>query len=157
MLTGSVAMSYYAQPRMTRDIDIVVALHPTHAEGMSRLFGAGYYISQEAVNDAIRRGSMFNIIHLESVIKVDMIVLGKTPFDDSEFGRRLNVTLGDFETTIISREDLVLAKLLWAKDSGSELQLRDVRNLLMGACDKTYLQWWAAELGVKDVLDDLLK
>ena len=156
MLTGSVAMSYYAQPRMTRDVDIVVALHPAHAEGILRLFGAEYYVSPDAVSDAIRRRSMFNIIHLESVIKVDMIVLGKTPFDDCEFGRRLNVTIGDFETTIITREDLVLSKLLWAKDSSSELQLRDVRNLLMGECDQTYLQYWAAELGLKNVLDDLL-
>jgi hypothetical protein len=157
MLTGSVAMSYYAQPRMTRDIDIVVALERRHSEGISRLFEGEYYVSRDAISDAILHRSMFNIIHLESVIKVDMIVLGESPFADSEFGRRLNVSLGDFETTIISLEDLVLSKLMWAKDSGSEMQFKDVRNLLlMGSYDRAYVQRWAIELGVKALLDSVL-
>src|SRR5688572_8277337 len=88
MLTGSVAMSYYAKPRMTRDIDIVVALERSHAERISALFESDYYVAPEAVSDAIRRRSMFNIIHFESVIKVDFIVLVNTPFGRSGFDRR---------------------------------------------------------------------
>ena len=156
MLTGSVAMSYYATPRMTRDIDIVVALQPLDIERIAILFGADYYVSQEAVAEAVRRKSMFNIIHFESVIKVDCIVLTQTPFAVSEFGRRRNLTIGDFQTTIISREDLILSKLLWAKDSGSEMQLRDVRNLLAAECDLDYVRKWAEELAVQEKLDSLL-
>jgi hypothetical protein len=63
MLTGSVAMSYYAQPRMTRDIDIVVPLERAHAEKILTLFASDYYVPMEAVSEAIRRRSMFNIIH----------------------------------------------------------------------------------------------
>ena len=156
MLTGSVAMSYYATPRMTRDIDIIVALDRSHIEKISNLFGSDYYVSQEAVTDAIRRKSMFNVIHFESVIKVDFIVLTNTPFAVSEFGRRSPLNLGDFQTTIISREDLILSKLVWAKDSGSEMQLRDVRNLLGRDCDLDYLRTWAEELTVKETLESLL-
>src|SRR5213593_2044414 len=75
MLTGSVAMNYYAQPRMTRDIDLVVALNPLDAETVMRLFEQDYYVSPEAVARAIADRSIFNIIHHESVIKVDCIVL----------------------------------------------------------------------------------
>lgn len=156
MLTGSVAMSYYATPRMTRDIDIVVALEPGHAERIVTLFGSDYYVSQEAVAEAIQRKSMFNIIHFESVIKVDFIVLMNTPFGLSEFGRRSNLSLGDFQTTIISREDLILSKLVWAKDSRSEMQLRDVRNLLATDCDLDYLRRWAEDLNVMESLESLL-
>jgi len=156
MLTGSVAMSYYATPRMTRDIDIVVALEREHIEKVSTLFGSAYYVSEEGVADAIRRKSMFNIIHFESVIKVDLIVLRNTPFALSSFGRRRNLVLGSFQTTIISREDLILSKLAWAKDSGSEMQLRDVRNLLAAGSDMDYLRRWAEDLSVNETLESLL-
>jgi len=157
MLTGSVAMSYYAKPRMTRDIDIVVALEPNHAEKISALFASDYYVSPEAVSDAIRRKSMFNLIHFASVIKVDFIVLANTPFGRACFDRRSDLNVETFQTTIITREDLVLSKLLWAKDSGSETQLGDVQNLLAGDCDLTYVRTWAGALGVKEILEGLLK
>jgi hypothetical protein len=156
MLTGSVALSYYAMPRMTRDIDIVVALERGDATKISQLFGAEYYVAEEAVTDAIRRRSMFNIIHFESVIKVDFILHKKTPFAISAFTRRTNLTLDDFQTSVISREDLILSKLSWAKDSGSEMQLRDVRNLLSAGCDFEYLRQWARDLSVTETLESLL-
>jgi hypothetical protein len=155
MLTGSVALSYYAMPRMTRDIDIVVALELRDVAKIFALFGAEYYIAEEAVTDAIRRGSMFNVIHFESVIKVDFILLKKTPFASSAFARRANLVLNDFQTNVISREDLILSKLVWAKDSGSEMQLRDVRNLLSADCDLDYLQRWAKDLSVNETLESL--
>ena len=124
MLTGSVAMSYYAQPRMTRGIDIVVALRSEHVEKVSSLFETEYYVSSQAVLEAVQRHSMFNIVHFESLIKVDFIVSSGTAFAQEEFGRRLKLVVGDFETTIVSREDLILSKLRWAKESQSEMQLR---------------------------------
>jgi hypothetical protein len=157
MLTGSVAMSYYATPRMTRDIDIVVALEHGHVQNIFDLFESDYYVSEEAVTDAVQRKSMFNIVHFESVIKVDFIVLRNTPFGISAFGRRKDLLLGDFQTSIISREDLILSKLVWAKDSGSELQMRDVRNLLSAGCDIEYLRHWAEDLSVKETLESLLE
>jgi hypothetical protein len=115
-----------------------------------------YSLSREAVFDAIRRGSMFNVIHLESVIKVDLMVLANTSFARSEFGRRSTVSIGDFVTTIISREDLILSKLLWAKDSGSETQTRDVRNLMSGPCNREYLRKWAEDLNITETMEGIL-
>ena len=74
MLTGSMAMNYYAQPRMTRDIDLVVALAARDTDTIVRLFHPDYYVSREAVSEPIAHESLFNLIHQESVIKVDCIV-----------------------------------------------------------------------------------
>ena len=80
MLTGSMAMNYYAQPRMTRDIDVVVALMPQHTDTVVRLFTPGYYVSRDAVSSSIAHESLFNLIHQESVIKVDCIVRKSSPY-----------------------------------------------------------------------------
>ncbi|MGI8565976.1 MAG: hypothetical protein ACR2LZ_05775 [Pyrinomonadaceae bacterium] len=129
MLTGSLAMNYYAQPRMTRDIDVVVRLEPQDADVIVRLFGSDYYVAREAVNGAIARASVFNLIHQESIIKVDCIVRKDSDYRRLEFTRRSAVTIQNFTTWIVSKEDLIISKLHWSRDSRSELQLRDVRSL----------------------------
>ncbi len=157
MLTGSVAMNYYAQPRMTRDIDLVVALTGADAEGVVRLFEADFYIDPETVALAIARRTMFNLIHLDSVIKVDFIVRKDDPYRLEEFARRQEILIKDFHTWIVSREDLILSKLVWAKDSGSEIQLKDARNLLVRECDTGYLRSRAGLLSVLGQFEDLVK
>jgi hypothetical protein len=148
MLTGSMAMNYYAQPRMTRDIDIVVALTPTDTDKIVRLFTPDYYVSRDAVGSSIAHESLFNLIHQESVIKVDWIVRKSSPYRHAEFDRRQRITIEDFSTWIASKEDLILSKLWWAKDSHSELQLRDVKNLVGTGCDTSYIERWTQELGL---------
>ncbi len=148
MLTGSMAMNYYAEPRMTRDIDIVVALVPSNAETIVRLFDPDYYVSPDAVAESIRDEWMFNLIHNESVIKVDCIVRKSTPYRREEFQRRQQITVTDFETWIVSKEDLILSKLVWAKDSESDRQLQDVRNLIASGYDDSIIKRWAQPLGV---------
>jgi hypothetical protein len=157
MLTGSVAMSFYAQPRMTRDIDIVVALRPQDAATLVRILEREYYVSPEAVSEAVARGTAFNAIHFESVIKVDFISLPDTPFAREEFGRRKDLVSGNFRFSIISPEDLILSKLLWGRNSESEAQLRDVRNLLHGDCDMDYIRAWAVRLDVSALLEKALE
>lgn len=152
MLTGSMAMNYYAQPRMTRDIDLVVKLASEQADLLVSMFENEYYVDRHAVARAIAQRSVFNLIHNEVIIKLDCIVLKSDQYRQEEFARRRLVTLGDFETWIVSREDLILSKLFWARDSKSELQLRDVKNLLTVDCDMSYLQSRAEDLGVKALL-----
>jgi hypothetical protein len=152
MLTGSMAMNYYAQPRMTRDIDVVVALAARDVESILGLFAADYYVSEESVRDAVARQSMFNLVHLESVIKVDCIVRKNTAYRRTEFARRRRITITDFVTWIVSKEDLIISKLFWAKDSPSELQLRDVRNLLATGFDAAYVKRWTGALGLDNLL-----
>lgn len=151
MLTGSMAMNYYAQPRMTRDIDMVVALAPADANKIVDLFRPDYYVSEEAVRDSILSESIFNLIHNESVIKVDCIVRKNTPYGRGEFGRRRQITIDNFSTWIASKDDLVISKLFWAKDSGSEIQMRDVQNLVATGCDAAYIDNWTRELGLSNL------
>lgn len=156
MLTGSVAMNYYAQPRMTRDIDLVVELNETHTEAFISLFEKDYYVDPKTVSHAISQRTMFNLIHNETVIRVDCVVLKSDAYRQEEFARRKQVSLGDFQTCIVSREDLILSKLVWAERSGSEMQLRDVRNLITPECDMVYLRSHANKLGVDKLLENQL-
>jgi hypothetical protein len=148
MLTGSMAMNYYAQPRMTRDIDVVVTLHLKDTETVVRLFTPDYYVSRDAVAQSIAQESLFNLIHQESVIKVDCIVRKNNPYRRAEFERRQRVSIEDFSVWIVSKEDLIISKLWWAKDSHSELQLRDVENLAGTGCETAYIERWTNELGL---------
>lgn len=148
MLTGSMAMNYYAQPRMTRDIDLVVALTSQDTDTVVRLFAPDYYVSRDAVCVSIARESIFNIIHQGSVIKVDCIVRKSSPYRRAEFERRQRIAIDDFSTWIVSKEDLIISKLWWAKDSHSELQLRDVDNLAKTGCDTDYIERWTRDLGL---------
>ncbi|MBM4267261.1 MAG: hypothetical protein FJ144_11745 [Deltaproteobacteria bacterium] len=157
MLSGSTAMNYYAQPRMTRDIDLVVELSADDAPRFTHLFGAAFYLDDDAVADAIARQGMFNLIHTALVIKVDFIVRKGTAYRREEFSRRRRIRVDDFDLWIVTAEDLVLSKLDWARDSRSELQLADVRNLTTAVADLdwSYLERWAAVLGVTELLREV--
>jgi hypothetical protein len=156
MLTGSMAMNYYAQPRMTRDIDVVIAIRPEDVERVVALFGEEYYVSEENIREALAHESSFNLIHHESVIKVDCIVRKTSEYRRVEFERKQRVSILDFATSIVSKEDLIISKLFWAKDSRSEVQLGDVKNLLATGYDAAYLQRWTRELGLDKLLGECL-
>jgi len=157
MLTGSIAAGYYAQPRMTRDIDLVVEVVPADAERLAALFTPDFAVSVDAINAAIARQGMFNLIHVEAVTKVDFVVRRDVPFRIEEFRRRRRVDIGGYPFWIVSPEDLILSKLAWARTSRSELQLRDVRQLLAAVAplDRAYLDRWAADLAVVDLLREV--
>ena len=156
MITGSMAMNYYAQPRMTRDIDIIIAITKNDIKNIVSLFQGGYYISEDAVSESIENMSLFNIIHNESVVKVDFIILKTDVFHQNEFSRRKRVKINDFETYLVSKEDLILAKLLRAKKSDSEMQLNDVRNLMKSGYDEKYVTNWLRKLNIEDMYRKLL-
>jgi hypothetical protein len=148
MLTGSLAMNYYAQPRMTRDIDLVVDLKAEDKGVIVALFSQDYYVSLEAITRAIAHQSVFNLIHYETVIKVDCIVRKNSDYRRLEFERRTAIRVQDFTITIASKEDLIISKLEWAHESRSAVQLEDVKNLLATGYDAAYLEKWTRELGL---------
>jgi len=160
IISGSVAANFYAQPRMTRDIDIVIWVTAFNADSVYDLFKEDFYIDKDSVDEAIRNMGMFNIIHNELVVKVDFIVAGDSEYNKMRLKRKkINVVEG-VSLSIISPEDLILSKLLWAKDSHSEIQFRDVRNVLAfnkNRLDLSYLEEWAAKLTVKSLLEGCLK
>ena len=159
MLTGSVAMAWYAEPRQTRDIDVVVELPASKADEIVAAFSADFYVDPDAVRSETRRRGMFNLIHNELVLKVDMIIRKSDEYGAAAFARRHDVRLAPgLNVDIISPEDLILAKLGWAAQGESEFQLRDVRNLVRSVkdLDQQYLNQWAPRIGVADLLAKVL-
>ena len=157
MLTGSMAMNYYAQPRMTRDIDVVISISPDDVGRIAALFRPDYYVSEQNIRESLAHESIFNLIHQESVIKVDCIIRKRSEYRRVEFERRQKISVLDFTTFIVSKEDLIISKLSWARSSHSEVQLADVGNLLATGYDAAYLQRWTRELGLDNLLKECLK
>ncbi len=126
MLTGSMAMNCYAQPRMTRDIDVVIAFHLPDAANIEKVLGSDFYVSIDAAKDAVIHQSSFNAIHQSNLTKIDFMIRKREEYRLHEFTRRRRLKISDFELWIVSKEDLIISKLFWAKDSHSERQLSDV-------------------------------
>ena len=157
MVTGSLALAVWAVPRMTRDIDVVVEVAPADAQRLTGLFAGDCVIDEGAVQDAIARRGMFNVIHTEWIVKADFIVRKDTAYRKVEFDRRRWLDVAGTRIAFVSPEDLILSKLVWGEDSHAELHRRDVRQLVESVDDLDwgYLNTWAGELGVQDALEQI--
>ena len=111
--TGSFALGYYGKPRMTRALDFVVALMEEHVDGLVKAFSSDFYIDEDAARSAVRSRRIFNLMHLTSGVKVDLIVRKDSEYRHVEFARRKSVDLAGASTWITSREDLILSKPVW--------------------------------------------
>ena len=151
MITGSMAANFYTVPRMTRDIDIVVELAEADLGSFIPLFEADFYLDPQTVRDAVKHQGMFKLIQNEYVVKIDFIVRKDSPYRRREFSRRRKVGVDGQSFYLVAPEDLILSKLEWAKDSRSEIQLLDVRNLLNSVkrLNRRYLTRWSKELGIE--------
>jgi hypothetical protein len=155
MLTGSYALAHYTQPRMTRDLDFVIALGEDDIETMANIFSPDFYIERDDMRSAIQTQKMFNLMHFNSGVKVDFIIRKASEYRQVEFARRQKVKMNGVETWITTREDLILSKLLWSQDTHSELQQRDVKSLLSPDLDKVYLNTWGPRLKLEKTLEKL--
>lgn len=155
MMTGSMAMAVYSVPRMTRDIDLVVEVKPVDVDKIVSLFSKDCYIDPDSVKQAVNAHSIFNIIHNEWVVKADFIVRKDEEYRREEFERRQKVVVEDMTIFIVSVEDLILSKLIWGKMSQSDLQLRDVRQMIstVSELDREYMKKWAIVLGIDALLE----
>lgn len=152
MLTGSYALAFYTTPRMTRDLDLVISLDEDDIGAIVSVFESDFYIDADAVRSAVLSQRQFNLMHLKSGIKVDLIIRKAAEYRQVEFARRREVDFAGVKTWIVTREDLILSKLVWSKDSGSELQQRDVRALMHDSVDREYVDQWSTRLGVDALL-----
>lgn len=153
MLVGSMALVHYAMPRATVDIDVVIKILPENIDKFIAEFEGDYYIPTNRAKQAARQKGMFNLLNNQTIIKIDCVVLKETEFDVNAFARRRKVDYaGDFDVWIISREDLILSKLNWAKRTKSERQLLDVASVIRNRYDVDYVEKWARKLGVEDLL-----
>lgn len=155
MLTGSFAANFYAVPRMTRDIDIVIEIPKSDVEKIFQIFQDDFYVERDAIFEALQYQSMFNIIHNESVIKIDLIVRKDSLYRNEEFQRRRRIKLNNTEIWIVSPEDLIISKLVWAKESLSQIQIKDVKNLIQSvkSIDEKYIINWVRVLKLDSIYE----
>jgi len=153
MLTGSFASSLQGAPRMTHDLDVVVAMNVENVPALLNAFPEpGYYVSEPAVREAIEQGRMFNLIEIDSGDTVYFWMLTDEPFDTSRFSRKQIVDTQGLKLKVPTPEDTILAKLRWTMACGeSEKHFTDalrVYELQVDDLELHYLDDWAKRLGV---------
>ncbi len=156
LVTGSIATIAYGEPRLTVDIDVVVRLPVDAVKALCAAFPAEeFYVSPEAALDAVRHSSQFNILHPRSGLKVDVMVAEQSDFNASRFARARAIAISPAaEAVFASPEDVILKKLEYYREGGSDKHLRDIAGVIriMGdELDLQYLELWSTRLGVRDL------
>jgi hypothetical protein len=121
-----------------------------------KLFENDFYIEREMLENAVQNQTMFNIINLEALIKIDFIIRKNEIYRIEEFKNRKKIKLHDAEIYIVAIEDLIVSKLYWAKDSCAEIQLRDIKNLFKADFNLEYVEKWCKHLGLENILGEAL-
>lgn len=155
MIVGSFASSVHGEPRMTQDIDIVIDPSPAQLDHLCAAFpGDDYYVSRDAARQALAGRDQFNVIHPDSGNKIDFMIARADAWGREQVSRRSMVPiLPDREAYVAKPEDVILAKLLYYQEGGSEKHLRDITGVLKAgrtAVDRAYIDRWACDLGVVD-------
>jgi hypothetical protein len=159
MITGSFASNVHGMPRATQDADVVIEVDRGTLTGFLRSLGDEFYADSDAADSAFSTNRMFNIIHKLTGFKVDVILRKERSFSKEEFARRQRVEFLGRPRWFAAAEDVILAKLEWAKMGSSERQFEDALSIgrIQGdSLDRDYLVKWAKSLGVEDLLGRLL-
>jgi hypothetical protein len=159
MVAGSLGSAHYGEPRSTNDIDVIIDPTNEQLQFFISHLNPNDYVSADAVENAIKRRSMFNVIETTTGWKADLIIRKDRPFSVTEFARRMNATLLGVDVEIASPEDIILSKLEWAQRTGSDRQFHDARSVfttMSDHIDVAYLQKWAGELNLTELLNRIL-
>jgi hypothetical protein len=161
-VTGSMASIVHGEPRLTLDLDVVVELRPEQVRAFCAAFPEpAFYCPVAAARDAVLRRFQFNIVHPDSGFKIDVILLGDSVFDRGRFGRRVRRPTGlGFDAWFASAEDVIVKKLQYFNEGGSDKHIRDIVGILKvqgPALDRDYVAGWAARLNLTSIWEDCLK
>jgi len=164
LIGGSLARTLHGMIRTTQDSDIVAEMRPEHIQPFVSSLENDFFIDEEMIVDAVQRNSSFNILHRETMFKVDIFIPYPRSFLQSQLARAQRQAF-ELETKMsaifASAEDTILSKLEWYRMGGetSERQWRDILGILMtraGDLDLEYLKKWARDLNVADLLERAL-
>lgn len=165
LVGGSMASAVHGVIRSTMDVDIVADIRLDQVDEIAEQLNGIFYIDKEMIRDAIQRKSIFNLIHLDTMFKVDVFLLKQRPFDQNQMRRRVLQLIGENQTEkayISSAEDIILAKLEWYREGGetSERQWRDILGVLSLQGNQIKLddlRYWAKNLRVDYLLERALR
>jgi hypothetical protein len=156
-VVGSMASSFYGYGRLTTDVDIVADLRPVHLPDLLRAFPPEkFYLSEDAIRSAIARHCQFNILHPDSGLKVDVMIPDVQAYDIHRLTRkrRLKPKDGSFEAYFAAPEDVILKKIEFYKEGGSDKHLRDIAGMLKvsgNVIDRAYIEDWATKLDLTEI------
>lgn len=156
LFVGAVASTAYGEPRLTLDIDVVAGIGTVHLPRfLARFASPDFYVSREAAEEAVRTRRTFNIIHISSGLKVDVIVRKEDDFDRSRFSRKKNLAVfPDRVASFASPEDVIIKKMEFFLKGGSDKHLRDIAGIIKvsgESLDKGYIEQWSARKGLMEI------
>ena len=161
-IVGAFASGIWGESRFTQDIDILLMLAPADVEPLCSSFPPPeFYVSTAAAEEAVRLQRQFNVIHPASGNKIDFMIADTTDWTKSQLSRRRRVNvLQDKVASVAAPEDVILGKLVYFREGGSDKHLRDITSILQinqGEVDREYLDHFALLLGVVDIWQLVLK
>jgi hypothetical protein len=165
LIGGSFASAIHGVARMTADTDLVADIRLDQVDPLARALQGAFYLDAEMMREAVRHRRSFNLIHLDTMFKVDVFIVKERPYDRAQFDRRERRVIAvepERLAFIATAEDNILAKLEWYRlgNEVSERQWSDVQNVIKtqaGRLDLAYLRQWASAIGVADLLERALK
>jgi len=163
LLTGSFAVSYYGIPRATHDIDFLIEININNYFHLKKAIDSldkSYLVDIQQMEEAIKKSSQFNILNLDSGIKIDFWLAEENNFEVSKIKRGITVALFQQKINLISPEDLILTKLLWCKKIRSDRHIRDCIGIwkIQGEnLDKKYLKIWVKRLNIEKYFQEMQK
>ena len=158
MIGGSLASSLHGIPRATQDIDIVADIKPNKVKELVNILKKDFYIDEDMIKEALSRYTSFNIIHLETMFKVDIFILKQDQASKEEMSRRKSYRISEKQNLYItSAEDIIIHKLHWYElgDRVSERQWKDVIGVLQvqgKRLNYDYLKKAANRMNVSELL-----
>jgi predicted nucleotidyltransferase len=161
-IVGSFASGAWGESRFTQDIDIVVDLDSQQAAELCKAFPSEeFYVSESAALEAVQHQTQFNVIHPSSGNKIDFMIAGDTPWAVAQLQRSRRVRLfPDVDAQFAAPEDVILGKLIYYREGGSEKHLRDIAGILKISpddVDREYVSRFATQLGVADLWQQVLQ
>jgi len=154
MVVGSYASGAYGEPRLTQDIDVVVDLQISDVDRLCAVFPPNeYYVSREAAVEAVEQRSQFNVIHQDTANKIDFMIARKDPWGVEQLKRRARVKLLPTQEGFAAQpEDIIIAKLIYYQEGGSEKHLRDITGMFRVSgprIDRKYIEDWVHQLDME--------
>lgn len=154
MITGGSAVGFWGHIRTTMDIDMVISIREDQVAPFAASLAGEAYIDADTARDAVKTGTMFNVISEKTFFKVDLIPLRKDPYELRKFERRIPIEYKQRTVHVISPEDLIISKLMWSRSMGSsERQIRDCASIFelnRESLDIPYIEQWIAALRLQN-------
>ena len=161
-IVGSYASAAWGEARFTQDIDVVIALRAQDVDGLVAAFPPDeFYIWADSVREAVAHHSQFNVLHPSSGCKVDFMIEGTDEWGRGQIQRRRRIEVVPGVVAFVGApEDIIISKMMYYREGGSEKHLRDITGMLRistDQIDRSQVVYWAQQLGLTDIWEAICR